>query len=48
MMLKVNPLELPFVSFQERKWGSVTESVTRGKVMNKVPNFIPELELYPL
>jgi len=28
--------------------GSVTESVTRGKVMNKVPNTIKELELYPL
>ncbi len=27
--------------------GKVTEAVTRGKVMNKVPNFIEELELYP-
>ncbi|MFK0730429.1 MAG: hypothetical protein ACIWVG_04540 [Gloeotrichia echinulata HAB0833] len=30
------------------RWGSVTVSVTRGKVRNKVPNFIEELELYPL
>jgi hypothetical protein len=28
--------------------GSVTESVTRGKVMKKVPNLIAELELYPV
>lgn len=29
-------------------WGSVTEAVTRGKVMKKVPNLIAELELYPV
>jgi hypothetical protein len=39
---------LPYAPVVLAVRGSVTEAVTRGKVMKKVPNLIAELELYPV